>query len=368
MNQFETLVPAAQPPAAVTWTLSEIRNDGHSPRVVTLSDMPVTVGRAPNSMLCIPSSSVSKRHAEIRMAAEGPVVHDLGSTNGTHVNGERIECVQLKAGDVLQFANSVFRIGAQQPEDHSATREEGAQPWAQALIQFDSLMNSTGLLPHFQAVVDIATGATTGYEMLARSSLSGLEHPGLMFSTAAQLDQEVALSEMLRMAGVESACTMATPGEIFLNTHPKEIGHPQFLKSLDAIRAAAPKLPVVIELHEGAITSAAEMREIRNHLQSLNMGLAYDDFGAGQARLDELADVPPDYLKFDIKLIRNIDDTSSPKHSLVASLVEMVLQLGVAPLAEGVETAAEASACIDLGFRFAQGYFYARPTPLSLLV
>jgi len=364
MNQFETMTPTAQ---ISGWSLTELRNDGLEPRVISLSEMPVTVGRVSSAMLCIPSTSISKRHAELRMSASGPVVHDLGSTNGTLVNGNKIQFAGLKAADVLQFAHSVFRVGHAPPEDQSATREEGAQPWAQALIQFDNLMNATGLLPNFQPVIDLSGVSTCGYEMLARSSLAGLEHPGLMFSTAARLDQETALSEMLRREGAAAATTMAAPGSIFLNTHPKEIGEPRFLQSLEELRKIAPDLRIVIELHEGAITSVKEMRDLRVHLNNLNMGLAYDDFGAGQARLDELADAPPDYLKFDIKLIRNIDDTTSPRHSLVASLVQVVLQLGVAPLAEGVETAAEAAACQALGFQYAQGYYYGRPTPLSLL-
>ncbi len=367
MNQFETMAPAAGT-AQKIWKLAELRSDGAAPRVTVLTEIPVTVGRVSSAVLAIADSSVSKRHAELRMGPDGPVVHDLGSTNGTHVNGQRVQHAQLKTGDVLQFANAIFRVTCEDPEEHCATQEEGAQPWAQALIQFDSLMNANGLLPNFQPIIKLATGAGCGYEMLARSSLSGLEHPGLMFSTAAQLEQEVGLSEMLRVEGAAGAGKLASPGEIFMNTHPKEIGKTRFLDSLTELRQKAPSLRLVIELHEGAITSVAEMRQLRDHLNTLSMGLAYDDFGAGQARLDELADVPPDYLKFDIKLIRGIDDTTSPKHSLVASLVNMVLQLGVKPLAEGVETAGEAAACIDLGFQFAQGYFYGRPTPLSLLL
>jgi EAL domain-containing protein (putative c-di-GMP-specific phosphodiesterase class I) len=56
-----------------------------------------------------------------------------------------------------------------------------------------------------------------------------------------------------------------------------------------------------------AFADVGVLSELRKALRSLNIGLAFDDFGAGQARLVELADAPPDYIKLDISLIRDID-------------------------------------------------------------
>ena len=57
------------------------------------------------------------------------------------------------------------------------------------------------------------------------------------------------------------------------------------------------------------------------------MGLAYDDFGAGQARLFELAEVPPHYLKFDRRFVNGIDDAPASRQRLVASLVAAAREL-----------------------------------------
>jgi FOG: EAL domain len=103
------------------------------------------------------------------------------------------------------------------------------------------------------------------------------------------------------------------------------------------------------------------MQTLRDTLQELDMGLAYDDFGAGQARLAELADVPPDYLKFDIGLIRNIHLATPDRQRMLASLVRMVRELGTAALAEGVETADEHRVCQELGFELGQGFYYGKP-------
>jgi len=95
------------------------------------------------------------------------------------------------------------------------------------------------------------------------------------------------------------------------------------------------------------------------------MGLAYDDFGLGQSRLIELSEVPPDYLKFNMSLIRNIHTACQRKQQMVERLVKMAHDFGIHPLAEGIETKQERDVCIQLGFTCAQGFFFGRSTLIS---
>ncbi len=97
------------------------------------------------------------------------------------------------------------------------------------------------------------------------------------------------------------------------------------------------------------------------------MRLAFDDFGAGQARLCELAEVRPDYLKFDREMIRDIH-TSPQRQQMLAHLVQLVVELGVVPLAEGIESAAESEICRQIGFQLAQGFHFGRPAPVPSLL
>ncbi len=75
----------------------------------------------------------------------------------------------------------------------------------------------------------------------------------------------------------------------------------------------------------------------------------------------ELGDAPPDYLKFDIELIHEIDHASPERQRMLASLVQIVKDLNIASLAEGVETHAENEVCRQMGFDYCQGFFYGRP-------
>ena len=103
------------------------------------------------------------------------------------------------------------------------------------------------------------------------------------------------------------------------------------------------------------------MRILRSALTELRISLAYDDFGAGQARLVELVDVPPDYLKFDMRLVQNLESASMERQRMLASLVAMVSDLGITPLAEGIELEGDHEICRQMGFKCAQGFLYGYP-------
>ena len=107
------------------------------------------------------------------------------------------------------------------------------------------------------------------------------------------------------------------------------------------------------------------MHRLRDALRDMDISLAYDDFGAGQARLLELTEVPPDYVKFDINLIRNIHLGNAGRQQTLQTLVRMVRELGIATLAEGIECAEEVEVCRQIGFDYAQGYYFGRPAPIT---
>ena len=230
-------------------------------------------------------------------------------------------------------------------------------------MQFDRLMQTGSVVPHFQPIVAMSDQSVVGYEVLGRSRHYGLESPKDMFAEASQLNQEGELSELLRYAGTRDGETIAGNPPLFLNTHPVELVTRELLESLDHLRELHPHQNIVLEVHEAAVTDATMMETLRRRLTEFDMRLAFDDFGAGETRLIQLANVCPDYVKFDMHMIRDIH-LATPKHrQLLVTLVAMVRDFGSAALAEGVETKAEHEACCEIGFEFGQGYFYGKPQP-----
>lgn len=309
------------------------------------------------------SRAVSSQHAELVVRGGELILIDRQSTNGTYVNGQRVTSeIKLKKEDLVQIADIAFRVRCDENATAIHTISEDVCDQALALVQFDRMMESRLVTPHFQPIVEIDTGVIVGNEVLARSRMFGLETSAAMFSAATRLNMEVELSQMLRWEGVREALSLPTPLRVYLNTHPLELERPDLFDTMRQVRDFASELPLTLEIHEAAITNPQSMRALREKLSDINIQIAYDDFGAGQNRLTELIESPPDVLKFDMSLIRAIDQATSDRQRMVASLVRIVLDLGVTPLAEGIETQAEANACAELGFVLAQGFYFGRPT------
>lgn len=334
---------------------------------VPIHTTPFQVGRSSDLALSLPSKTVSSVHAELTERGMVLELRDLGSTNGTFVNGKRIkDKIRLEPDDLVQFADLAFRVLRQSVTTNSATESQDVCDQAQSLVMFDRLMSERAVVPHYQPLVDLRTQETIGYEVLGRSRIPHLESPAAMFSAAAHLNLERQLSEMFRWKAIQETMSLDQPMHLFLNTHPVELEKVGLVDSIRGLRELAPRQPITLEIHEAAVTNPEAMKELRSALKDMRVALAFDDFGAGQTRLGELVDVHPDYLKFDMSLIRAIDTASVERRRMLATLVQMVEQLGITSLAEGIETEGEFAACLDVGFQLAQGYFFGRPSPLYL--
>ncbi len=206
------------------------------------------------------------------------------------------------------------------------------------------------------------------YEVLGRSRILGLHTPREMFATASQLNLEAELSRVMRRRGVEVAQRFPDSVQLFVNTHPCEVDDPELLNSLHQLRESCPSQPMMLEIHESTVTSPEAIGRLRAELLELNMGLAFDDFGAGQARLLELAEVKPDCLKFDMKLIQGIHSAPKEKQDVVAMLVRMSNDIGVQSLAEGVESAEDDETLRQMGVQLGQGFYYGRPASINDLL
>jgi EAL domain-containing protein (putative c-di-GMP-specific phosphodiesterase class I) len=350
-----------------TWCLIGCGDTSESSRRVPITQVPFRVGRLPEAHCCISDPTISKNHAEFFDLEGRLMLRDLRSTNGSFINGERIVCdYPVQEGDLIQFANIVFKLGRERTTGAMRqTLEQAPGEWPLALLQFDRMLQDRLVTPHFQPIVTLPEKRTIGYEALGRSHLEGLQSPLVMFNVASTLGMESDLSVMLRAEGMRAGVQLPGNPILFVNTHPSEMHSPDLLNSLRTLREIAPEQSIVLEIHEASITDPHDMLELRSALRELRIAMAYDDFGAGQGRLGELIEVPPDYLKFDLRLIRNIHTAQTKHQQMLAQLVRMLRDFGIAPLAEGVECREEGETCHQMGFQYAQGFYYGRPRPVD---
>jgi EAL domain-containing protein (putative c-di-GMP-specific phosphodiesterase class I) len=347
-------MPADFPDPQTHWCLLANTAPLSVPRSVPIHATPFVIGRRRDADLALDCPTISSRHAEVVCLREALQVRDLGSMNGTFVNGRRIaDLTPVEAGDYLQLAGIIFRLNRISGPAHHSTAITASCDQSLALVQFDKLMNQRAVIPYFQPIVRLADGRQIAYEVLARSRLFGLQNPAAMFSAAAALEQEAALSRVCRWEAVACAAGFVDPPPLFLNTHPAELADLAGLhRSLVELRSKYAQKPLVLEIHEAAVTSPRVVREVRARLDELDIRLA---------RLLELAEVPPDYLKFDMDLTRGISVSTFAKQHILGSLVQIARDLGVATVAEGVETADEQEACLQLGFEYGQGFYFGKP-------
>ena len=350
------------------WFLTGQLDPEQPNRQFPIHSTPFSIGRRSDSSLHLPDGSISKSHAEVILSDEGRLIlRESGSTNGTFVNGEQISGeIEIQENDLIHFAALVFRVGVQLESGTSHhTVHEDVCDQALAMIQFEKLISDGGLYPHFQPIVQLEDQAFIGYEVLGRSRLFGLQTPQEMFHAASQLNMEAQLSEAFRLRGVEIGTSFGPDSNLFVNTHPKELDSSTLYDSLKEVREAAPEQKITLEIHEGAATNMNMMGELCSVLKDLNIMLAFDDFGVGKARLVELGEVRPDFLKFDMKLTNNIEHASIRRQELVALFATLVNNLGIQTLAEGVETRECHDILVQMGFQLGQGYYYGRPSPIS---
>jgi EAL domain-containing protein (putative c-di-GMP-specific phosphodiesterase class I) len=361
------------------WLLESRAGSDGSLHRTAIRHLPFRLGRGAGVSLVLQSGLVSKEHAEIYSDGRSLRVRDLGSRNGTFVNHQEVADAPLRDGDVLHVGDFEFRLSREAPrrpvdDDPDGTSIRRAplsrhfSPGATRAMR--ELLERGAVTSLFQPIVLAKGSPVIAYEALGRGA-----HPDLpcgpieLFEVAGTFgpEEQGRLSRLFRRRAVELAKRLPQPPLLFLNTHPVELALPGLLESLGELRAFAPQVQMVLEIHESALAQPDFICSLRESLDDMSVGLAFDDFGAGQARLFELAEAPPHYLKFDRRFVTGIDSAPVSRQRLVASLVAAARELLVSTIAEGVETAAEAAACQRAGFTHAQGNHFGRPAALPAM-
>lgn len=358
------------------WYLEGLLGPGRT-WLIRLDPIPFLIGRDSECNLTLSSKEVSRHHAQIEGRAGRLWVKDLGSTNGTFVNRRKINRdgpdVPLGDDDILHFGTLEFRITRGQRAEMERQVEASAdvtsfelkdelpQQFVNNDREFEDMLRTRAVSPQYQPIMQLNGKKVVGYELVGRGNYKGLPRGGEdLMGIAERLGKEIELSELFRQEGLALASKLPEGSKLFVSIHPTEMDFKGLTKTLREIRTAAGHLSIVVEVDEKALTDVALMRRFKEMLEASEMGLAYDDFGAGQSRLVELIEAPPDYLKFDIALLRDIQDNARTV-KMLKTLVKMTKDLGVTAVAKGIETDDEAATCKSVGFDCAQGYFYGRP-------
>lgn len=365
-----------------SWYLEGFIDERRETWRTPVAAFPFRIGRQEGASLRLASPEVSSQHAELESRHGDLWIRDLGSKNGSYVNGLQVNGeTRLRSGDVVRFATWEFRLVGDGAPSKTITQTLVLSAPAGSLVKMMSdlrdILDQERVTAYFQPIVSFQDDSIVAYEALGRGlhPAGTVVSPGQLFELAAGLRREGRLSALFRQKAMDEAQKLASalPKEdrpvVFVNTHPAELqdGVADLLASLETLSARSPWARIVLEIHEAAIANGDVLMELSRGLGDIDVDLAFDDFGTGQARLLELLDVAPKYLKFDRAWISGVHEATEMRLEMLSRLVTMVSDLGVATLAEGVEHQEEAEVCRQLGFDMAQGYHFGRPAPVESL-
>ena len=221
-----------------------------------------------------------------------------------------------------------------------------------------------GLAMAFQPIVDVDTGQPHAYEALVRGSNG--EGAAEVLSRVTR-DNRYAFDQQCRVVAIEQAVAagiLESGARLSINFLPNAVYSPVACIQLTLKTARATGFPtdrLIFEFTENEeMADTGHVAHIIDTYRRMGFATALDDFGAGHAGLGLLARFQTDLVKIDMELVRAID-SSLPRRMIVEGVVRMMQGLGIAVIAEGIETEAEYRALRDLGVRYQQGFWFARP-------
>jgi diguanylate cyclase (GGDEF)-like protein len=224
-------------------------------------------------------------------------------------------------------------------------------------------MERDAFAPAYQPIVDLVTGATFGYELLARwPRPKGQEiGPDLFIPIA----EECGLINELMLRLLRRACieTRGWNVNIAINVSPIQLKDPWFAQKVLALlkQERFPPQKLVIEITENAlIVDAESAKQTIASLKNQGIQLALDDFGTGYSSLQHLRMLPFDKLKIDRSFVTSMEHDPEALR-LVHSIIALARTLGLPVVAEGIETAATAQTLRRLGCAMGQGFHFGHP-------
>jgi diguanylate cyclase (GGDEF)-like protein len=224
---------------------------------------------------------------------------------------------------------------------------------------------------HYQPVVDVEEGSVIGVEALARWRRDGeLVPPGEWIPVAEETGLITGIGAYVLTAACREAMGAASPlpgsAYVAVNVSARQVDGGLLPRVERVLAGGTDPRRLTVEITETAVMQQPDLaRRLLTTLREWGVRIALDDFGTGHSSLSMLTRLPVDVIKIDRSFINRIVERDGA--ALVTSIVSLAGSLELSVIAEGVETVEQLELVRDLGCRYAQGFLFARPAPLSQL-
>jgi diguanylate cyclase (GGDEF)-like protein len=285
--------------------------------------------------------------------------------------GEDMSLWLRNASIALSYAkqDSLTNVCHYSPELASASKFR-----TQMLTKIQTGVENREFIPHYQPIIDLATGNTCGAEALARwQSESGMISPLDFIPIAEESGMIKAIGQQILLQACRDTYNAIenkqwpSDFQLHVNISVNQISCPDFVDSVTRVLTIT-KLPasnLTLEITESRIIdSGPTTLDNMTKLRDMGIGIAIDDFGTGYSSLGYLHTLPFTCLKIDRTFVNQLNQENLER-SVVAAVLNITAGLKTSVVAEGVENASQAQLLRSIGCHQVQGFYYSRPMPLE---
>jgi diguanylate cyclase (GGDEF)-like protein len=217
----------------------------------------------------------------------------------------------------------------------------------------------------YQPIVETGTGRIVAFEALARwhNPALGSVAPGHFIKAAERSDLINRLTTALYRKALNDMADWPPQIGLSFNLSVRTLASPVTILQLiaDTMKSGIAPQRIEFEVTETAImVDFDQALQTLSRLKAIGFRIALDDFGSGYSSLGYVHRLPLDKIKIDSRFIADIE-TSATVRSIVKTIVDLSRNLGLACVAEGIETPSQAMIVEGLGCPLAQGYHFGRP-------
>jgi diguanylate cyclase (GGDEF)-like protein len=233
--------------------------------------------------------------------------------------------------------------------------------------QLQDVILGDGLSTVYQPIVDLGTGDIFAFEALTRGPRgTGFESPATLFAIADEVDLTVELDRACFRGALRNAMSLEPVHRLFVNLLPMSFYDSAFIEvEVGNLLSAAGLTPanIVFEITERlAIENFASFKRALASYTAMGFGVAIDDVGTRHSNLETVMSLRPHFIKISDVLVRGIA-RSTVKREMLRSLRHIAETIDAVMIAEGIEHQEDVVAIRDIGMRYGQGYYMARPGP-----
>ena len=276
------------------------------------------------------------------------------------------------AEGALRAAAALLAAGTRRGGDRIVTPDDDLAA-VEAADVVDAI-RSGALRYHVQPILALRTGRAVGVEALLRWTAGGrIVRMPAQFLHRTEWLPEGAIVRLADLAGEAARPFVERPDplDVAFNVTADALEAPRGPQGrwLAALVDRLPPERIVLELLETTVVARpdAAIRTIAA-LRGRGVRVALDDFGTGLSNLDRLLAIRPDLVKIDRALIVTGGTDArqdNRREAVIGALVGLTRRLGMALIAEGLETEADVEAARRLGIAFGQGFHLGRPAPVE---